>query len=263
MKNGDVRGGGQRTSSRGPAVPAAARAMALFETFARERRPLAKSELARLLDLPESSTSDLLNTLHAGGYVVKMVSSRRYYPTGRLGMLTETIAASDPLLEFAREACDLLASRTGETSAFAVRDGRMLRVLAVGQGMHRLRYVLNVGDAYNLHSTALGKALLVQIVPDERARLLRMAALPKLTPNTIVDALMLEAHLGDQETAGHCSAVDEGTVGVSSIAVPGVVGDQHSALGLIGPTDRLSARGGELVDVVREVAASVFAPSRI
>ena len=50
-------------SRRGAVVPAAARTMALFEIFAREKRELSKSEVARLLDLPESSTSDLLNTL--------------------------------------------------------------------------------------------------------------------------------------------------------------------------------------------------------
>ena len=45
-------------------VPAAARTMTLLEVFAREKRELSNSDLARLMDLPESSCSDLLHTLH-------------------------------------------------------------------------------------------------------------------------------------------------------------------------------------------------------
>ena len=48
-------------------VPAATRTMLLLEVFARERRELSNSDLARLMDLPESSCSDLLYTLHDMG----------------------------------------------------------------------------------------------------------------------------------------------------------------------------------------------------
>lgn len=258
MPKVDTRTNGQRPD-RGPAVPAAARAMALFETFARERRPLSKSEMARLLDLPESSTSDLLNTLHGAGYMVRTVATRRYYPTARLSLLTATIAQNDPSLAFAQEAADLLAARTGETAAFAVRDDRQLRVLAVCQGAHRLRYVLAVGDAYNLHSTALGKALLSQMIPTDRARMLRLKPLAKLTPNTIVDAPKLESNIAEQAMANYYWARDEGTVGVSSFAVPGTVGDEQAALGVIGPSDRFVERRDELVQAVLDVGQSVFA----
>ncbi|MGN5477112.1 helix-turn-helix domain-containing protein [Cupriavidus basilensis] len=52
-------------------IPAASRAMAVFEVFAREKRELSNSDMARLLSLPESSTSDLLHTLHSLGYLMR------------------------------------------------------------------------------------------------------------------------------------------------------------------------------------------------
>ena len=58
-------------------VPAATRTMALFEVFAREKRELSNSELARLMDLPESSCSDLLHTMHEMGYLLRTARSRR------------------------------------------------------------------------------------------------------------------------------------------------------------------------------------------
>ena len=65
-------------------VPAAARTMALLELFAREKRELSNSDLARLMDLPESSFSDLLHTLHELGYLLRTARSRCFYPTARL-----------------------------------------------------------------------------------------------------------------------------------------------------------------------------------
>ena len=57
-------------------VPAAARTMTLLEVFARERRELSNSDLSRLMDLPESSCSDLLHTLHELGYLLRTSRTR-------------------------------------------------------------------------------------------------------------------------------------------------------------------------------------------
>ena len=113
--------------------------MALFEAFARERRELTKSELARLLDLPESSCSDLLNTLHVLGYVSRTANSKRYYPTGKLLTAASAIAENDPLGAFGAEAVALLSQRSNETSTFGVLDGDAVKMVAVADGTHRLR----------------------------------------------------------------------------------------------------------------------------
>jgi DNA-binding Lrp family transcriptional regulator len=89
-------------------VPAAARTMALLELFAREKRELSNSDLARLMDLPESSCSDLLHTLHELGYLLRTARSRRFYPTARLLAVAREISASDPLYAVASEAAELL-----------------------------------------------------------------------------------------------------------------------------------------------------------
>ena len=57
-------------------VPAAARTMLLFEAFARERRELSNAEIAKLLDMPETSCVDLLHTLLEAGYLMRTARSR-------------------------------------------------------------------------------------------------------------------------------------------------------------------------------------------
>ncbi|MFH5824627.1 IclR family transcriptional regulator [Georgenia sp. AZ-5] len=248
----------QRKTGAGLTVPAAARTMAVFEAFAREQRELSKSEVARLLDLPESSTSDLLNTLYAQGYVTRTVGTRRYYPSGRLLAMATQIAENDPVLSFAEEAVSLMAERTGETAAFAERYNDKIKVLAVSQGRHRLRYVINVGDSFTVHGTALGKALLSQMPDDELARLLRLNPLPRLTSETKTDPRAIEEDIRDSRERGYFHARDEGTIGVSSLAVAGHVGDRPVALGIIGPTERIVDNFDELVEVVKEIGETVF-----
>lgn len=242
----------------GTTVPAAARTMAVFEIFARERRELTKSEVARLLDLPESSTSDLLNTLHEIGYLSRTASTRRFYPTGRLLAMASAIAKNDPLAAFTAEATGLLAQRSGETACCAVLAAEQIKVVAVSQGTHRLRYVLNVGDTFTVHATAIGKALLGGVDDEEMRRVLRLRPLPRRTDNTKVDPRDVEAEVREHRKLGWYQAVDEGTVGVSSFAVSGQVGDRLVGLGVIGPTERLRSRPEEMRDIVIEVGKQVF-----
>jgi DNA-binding IclR family transcriptional regulator len=242
----------------GTAVPGAARAMVLFEIFSRERRELTKSEVARLLDLPESSTSDLLNTLHDLGYVGRTVSTKRFYPTGRLLATASAIAENDGLAAFGLEATGLLADRSGETSACAVLSGDVIKVVAVSQGKHRLRYVINVGDTFTIHATSIGKALLGGLSDSEMHRILRLKPLRANTPNTKTDPRELEKEVLEHRDLGWYSSVDEGTIGVSSLAASGRLGDQVLALGLIGPTPRITSNADEFRKILRQVCDTVF-----
>jgi DNA-binding IclR family transcriptional regulator len=249
------------SSRRGAVVPAAARAMALFEIFAREKRELSKSEVARLLDLPESSTSDLLNTLFDLGYVFRTPTTRRFYPTARLLSVAQEISENDSLAAFGMEATSLLAQKSGETASCAVIAGERIKVIAVAQGRYRLRYVLGVGDTFTIHGTAAGKALLSGLDDEEMRRVLRLRPLTKLTVNTKTDPRLVEADVRAGRERGWQRAVDEGTIGVSSLALSGRVGDENIGLGIIGPTERVVPNSDELAARLLEVGQAVFGKS--
>lgn len=254
----EVRRGRGVSETGATTVPAAARTVAVFEIFARERRELTKSEVARLLDLPESSTSDLLNTLHEIGYLSRTASTRRFYPTGRLLAMASAIAENDPLTAFGTEATGLLAQRSGETACCAVLAAEQIKVVAVSEGSYRLRYVLNVGDTFTVHATAIGKALLGGLGDDDMRRVLRLRSLPRRTDNSKTDPREVEAEVREHRKLGWFQAIDEGTMGVSSFAVSGHVGDRLVGLGIIGPTDRVRSRPDEMRNIVVAVGQQVF-----
>ncbi|MCP3730042.1 helix-turn-helix domain-containing protein [Sphingomonas sp. MG17] len=239
-------------------VPAAARTLALFEVFAREKRELTKSELARLLDLPESSCSDLLNTVFELGYVARSNGTKRYYPTGRLLVAAKAIAEHDPLSLFGAEATSLLGSRVNETCTFGVLEGDRVKIMSTYEGSHRLRYVVNVGDRVSIHSTAIGKALLGTIGADERSRLLRLNALRKLTEFTKVEAAEIERDIDDGARRGWYQSQGEGIAEVWSLAIGGLIAGVPVGLSMVGPKERMAAKHEQFVAALEEVNATLF-----
>jgi DNA-binding IclR family transcriptional regulator len=247
-----------RGKTAGATVPAAVRTMTLFEVFAQEKRALTKSEVARLLDLPESSSSDLLNTLHSIGYLNRTVSQRRFYPTARLLGTANSISVTNVLPAFGAEATALLADLTGETACCAVVTDGGIEVIAVSEGRHRLRYVLDVGDRFTIHGTALGKALMGALDDEEMGRLLRLRPLPRRTDATKVSPQAIEEEIRVHRELGWYQTADEGHVGVSGLSVSGSVGNDAVGLGILGPTERMRTKLEEHREVILRVRESVF-----
>lgn len=241
-------------------VPAAARTMSLLEVFARERRELSNSDLARLMDLPESSCSDLLHTLHELGYLMRTARTRRFYPTARLLTVAKGIAAGDSLFAVATEACELLRDKTGETGMCGRIEGGVVKVLAFAEGIHPLRYVDNVGNKIALHVSALGKAELALGQPEEAARQLRLKPLRQIAKGSITDLKQLEEQIAQARTQGWIWVENEGFDGLAALAVAGYIGDDPLALSIAGPTERLRQNKDACLRALQEVRELVLNP---
>ncbi|WP_422085176.1 IclR family transcriptional regulator [Variovorax sp.] len=239
-------------------VPAATRTMTLLEVFAREKRELSNSDLARLMDLPESSCSDLLHTLHELGYLLRTARSRRFYPTARLLTVAKEISASDPLYAVGAEACELLRDRTGETGLCGRLESGVVKVIALSEGRHALRYMQHVGDKLALHVSALGKAILAIGTPEEAARQLRLKPLRSLASGTITDLSELEAQVARAREQGWIWVENEGSEGLTAVAVAGQIGGETLALSVAGLTHRMRDQRERCIEALQEVKAVVF-----
>lgn len=243
-------------------VPACTRTMSVLEVFAREKRELSNSDMARFLDLPDSSCSDLLHTLHQHGYVMRTARTRRFYPTSRIYAIASEIIRNDPLFAAGNEALELLVAKTGETAFCGRLEDGAVKVIACHEGRHPLRYVLNTGERIALHASGLGKALLGLIGTTDAAeasRQMRLKPLRALMPNTITDPALLEADLEKGRARGWYLADEEGNDGVSAVGVAGYVGDEPMAISVGGPADRIRKNLDTYVAVLKEVAAITFA----
>lgn len=239
-------------------VPASARTMAVFELFAREQRELSNSEISRLLELPESTCTDLLHTLLELGYFARTAQTRRFYPTAKLGEVLERLEQNDPVLSAGTEAATLLAERTGETAFVGRLEVATVRVVAVQQGRHQLRYVLTAGERIALHTSAMGKALLGALPPDEALRRLRLKPLRKVVSGTVTDAEAVAHDVDEGRKRGWYAARSEGSEGVDALAVSGFLGPEPLSLSLAGPADRIARHHEDYLEALREVAVAMF-----
>lgn len=239
-------------------IPAAERTLAVFEIFAREKRELSNSEMARLLDVAESSSSDLLYTLHSLGYLMRTPRTRRFYPTARMYEAARRIAENDPLSGVAREAVEQLVEKTNESAFFGVLEAEAVKVVAAQPSRNPLRYILEVGQRVAPHASALGKSLLGLLPPEELAPRVQGLRLGAVTPRTLTSAKALVADIEKQRKLGWYEATGEGADGVSGLAVSGWLGDQAVAMSLAGPTDRVEARRRDYVKALNEVRGALL-----
>jgi DNA-binding IclR family transcriptional regulator len=239
-------------------VSAAARALAILEVFAQEKRELSNSELARLLDLADSSCLDLVYTLHQLGYLEKSERMRRYYPTTKLMNIAEKIAAEDPILHGTQDALDYLAERTGETAYVGHMDGAAVKVVALKEGRYMLRHVLTVGQRVALHASAMGKALLGTLALEEAANLLKIRPLRKLTDATMIDPTQVLQEVEQGRRRGWYATRSEGEPGADALAVSGMLGRVPIAISISGPSDRFHSNEEAYVRALLTVGERVF-----
>jgi IclR family KDG regulon transcriptional repressor len=240
-------------------IPAAGRALAVFEVFAREKRELSNSDMARLLSVADSSCSDLLHTLHSLGYLMRTARTRRFYPTGRLHEVARQISENDPLSTVAREAVDLLSERSSESAFFGTFDAAAVKVVAAQPSRLPLRYILDVGDRVALHASALGKALLALLPSEEAASALRRRELRSVTSMTITDIHQLLAQIEQGRERGWYESRGEGSEGVTAFAVSGRLGGQPVALSLAGPADRMERGRDACLRALQDVCSTLLA----
>lgn len=234
-------------------IPAASRAMAVFEIFAREKRELSNSDMARLLALPESSTSDLLHTLHSLGYLMRTSRTRRFYPSGRLFDVARQIAENDPLSNIAQEAVEQLEARTNEGAFFGILDPTAVKVVAAQPSRRSLRYIIEVGSRVALHASALGKSLL-SLLPEDKAReRLLKSELRQVTRHTTVDVDVLLKQIATGRKRGWHEAREEGSESVHGLAVAGWLGEQPAGISIAGPVDRMTRHHDDYLAALIEV----------
>ena len=239
-------------------IPAAARTLAVFEVFAREKRALANSDMARLLSVADSSCLDLMHTLYTQGYLMRTPKSRKYYPTGRLYDMAALIRQNDPLAAVARESVEQLTEKTGESAFFGILDRRAVKVIAAQTSKQALRYVVEVGDRVSLNASALGKSLLGLHDAEEAERLIHELKLPQVTESTLVEPALLAADVAKGRARGWYEAVGEGGEGVCSLAVSGRLGDHPAGFSLAGPTERMQKNREAYLKALQEVSGQLL-----
>lgn len=239
-------------------VPAAARALAVFEVFAREKREMTNVELAQYLGLPVSSCSDLVSTLIDIGYLARSVKSRRLYPTGRLFAMATEIDENVGVTARLIKACEVLRNKTSESALSGSLHKGVVTVRAFAPGHEALRYTSARGDRLSLHVSAMGKAILSRLPEAEVERELTRMPWPKMASNTLTHPADLIQQVAQFREQGWAQIENEGSEGLASMAVAGVINGELFAIAIAGAQTRIRMYEKPYLAALRDVGENLF-----
>jgi DNA-binding IclR family transcriptional regulator len=217
------------------------RALALLQYLARHPGDHGVRALAVALNLSPSTTYRLLDTLAETGFVRQDRQTERYsigVASVQLGIAA--LGALD-LTTVAPPCLRALVAETGESAFLAVLDDSAVVYLLKEEGRHSIRTTARLGSRRPLHCTALGKALLSALPPEEAAALLARAGMPALTPHTITDPAALLAQLAEVRQRGYATDNEEVEEGLACVAAPirDYRGTTIAAVSMAGPVARV------------------------
>lgn len=237
--------------------PAAYRAVQVLEALSRAPRPMTLTEVSLAVDMPKSSTANLLTTLESAGMVRKHQGG---WAVGfkALEIGQAAIKNTDAAAAF-HDVLKGLPALAAETVLLAMLDGLHIVYLARHTGHHPMRLTCDVGGRKPAVVTGLGKAMLAQLDTDELDdRLQRMEVFPMPTNRSHSSVESLRRDLVETRTRGYAVDFEENTIGVSCFAVALDAAPRAMAVSVTMPSQRVTPElHQQLVGELRHLARAI------
>jgi DNA-binding IclR family transcriptional regulator len=242
-------------------VQSVKRALSILETLAQNRADLGVSDLGRALGLSKSTVHRLLATLEEGGYV-QSSSPGRYALGIKAFEVGSAVLNRMGLRKVALGPMQELADLTKETVNLALLDGLEIVYIDRIECSEPLRMDLQVGRRVPTHCSALGKAILAFLDPQESRDIMRRLSFSRYTARTIIDSEALRRELPVIREQGYSVDDEEYIEGIRCVAAP--LFDYHSrpvaALSVAGPSVRLTP--GRIESVAQVLVTATRSISR-
>lgn len=222
------------------------------------------SDLSLATGMPLGTLHRLLSALVSERLLKQDARTKTYLLGSRIAELSNSAGEHLDVGKMVDANIAQLNRETGESVAVALVEGDQVVYRAKRDGNGLLRISVKVGERQPLHATAVGKAVLAFMDPDQFRRAMRRIHLARFTDRTIVDAITLNTALADIRYRGVALEDEEHYQGVKSLAVPLIDrrGYAFGALAITGPAVNLApakieAWTGRLLDAAQQVSVQL------
>lgn len=214
-------------------MSAIANAILLIQkTIAHQAEGVNFTELNEGTNIPQGSAHRIVKELVA----LKVLDYDHKRKTYRGGLMLAALGAQVlehySLRDIVRPRLETLHSALGHIVTLGIRNGAHgIYIDRISGSDMRLRLHSEIGKAFPLHCTAMGKVLLAYADEDVQRSVLQ-SDLPAITPNTITDPARLEKELATVKDQGYALDNEEITRGLICTAAPifGVGGEVVGAI---------------------------------
>ena len=216
-------------------------------------------EIAGQTAINKSTAYRFLAHLQSEGYLYRDEAGA-YVIGPKLARIGSGTNFEESLRKMSRPVLQKLWTATGETVNLAILDGQQILYLAVIESSHTFRFASQVGARRPLYCTALGKAMMSYLLPEEIEHLLPALAYERFTPHTITQPAKLKRELVKTRMRGYAVDDEEAVLGARCIAAP--IFDANArvtgGVSLSGPITRISQdKVAPFAAILRKAALSI------
>lgn len=235
------------------------RAIRILELLS-ENNKMGITEISKKLNLPKTTTFDIISTLHERGILEKDEENNRYFLGLKLFELGDAARANFELRKIAVPYLKELNSKLDETVHLTVRDDDEVLYIECFESTKRLRTYSVIGVRAPLYCTAVGKALLAFLPDEEIKKIVRKKGFIRFTPNTITDEKRLFDEIKKIRELGYSIDDVEHEEGVRCVGAPirDHTGRVVASISVSGPTQRVTkSKVPQLAKIVMATAEEI------
>lgn len=243
-----------------------ARALRILEALSQAREPLGIRELARAIGVSSSIAQRLVATLAQSGFA-EQTASRKYVVGARAFALGSAYLSGNALVRESLGELQVLADVHRFNSYLGILRGASMVYLLACQSSGPIAINIRPGTAAPLHSTALGRALLLGMADEEARRVLGKDPYQRVTPKTVVRWPAMQTELARARRSGYTLSAEENLLGIFAIGAPVVDASGAVAAAISGalpvheaPAARVPALARLITQAAQRISQRLGAP---
>lgn len=240
----------------GFSTPSLDRALAVLRCLGAVSGGITLSEIAERLGLSVNFVYRVTQSLVAHGYVVRD-AEKRFSIGGQMLALCQPVVDDVPLAEAALPAMRWLSEQTGEAAHLGMISGHEGIVLERVIGRAMIKFYVERGTRFPLHTSGPGKVMLAFMPEAERDKIIAGMKFERYQPWTISNRKDFLKCLNEVRQKGWAVDAGEHLEGHHCLGAPilDAEGNALASLWITGPSQRLSEeRMIKLAPVVKKAA---------
>jgi len=225
-----------------------------------EATPLGLAEVARLIHMNLPTASRYLRTLTDLGYLIKDPSTKKYSPSPKVMALGLAFLNNMDLRTRIHPHVVTLSQEYKVSAQFAILDETEVVFIERIRGPGLVDINLTAGSRLPAYCSALGRAILAHLDPDQASKLIDKMDLKPRTSRTITNKKELMAELERSRRRGYAQNIQEIAWGFANFAAPIYINREvEGAIGVTFSADMM--KEDDFVDAVIKgtIAAAVKA----
>lgn len=233
----------------------------IIETMAKNREPLRLQDVAMKVDMPASTTLRFLNTLMKQGYVNQDPITLRYSLTLKFMYIGSLVSSQISIRDVAHPYLVELSKKCSESVCLGIEQDMEIVYIDVIDGPDgMLKITQRIGKLAPIHSTGIGKLLLLNYDMKQLDQMIAIKGLNALTPNTITSKNELLKELETIKAQGYALDDEECELGARCISagIKDYTGKYVAGISVSGPSTRMTMENIKTIkNVVIEIADKV------